>query len=282
MANKEFGKYSANQTWDTNGGDFENPNDGSYVGIITDGEVKKSGSDYWMLLVKIKITEAEEENEAFIGKTHFLNLNFEGKNGWNPWKVKAFFKEMGLELPEFSDIEDVVKELADNGTAISFDLKTKNDFLNTKITEVLENYEDPTGDEEGEASDLPSAEDVDAMSKEECLEFAEENGIELSSKMLKKMQAQIKEWIASQATEEGEEEGEEDDGNKDALVEFCVSAGIDDIDDDSSAEDIIEELKSYEFEADELSDEEKELLKKNGLESIIKGPAKTVKKGTKK
>ena len=297
MANKDFGKYAETQTWDTNGGDFENPNDGSYVGIITGGEVKKSGSGYWMLLVKIKITEAEEGNEAFIGKTHYVNLNFEGKNGWNPWKVKAFFKEMSLELPEFSDIEDTIVELADANTAVSFDLRTKNDFLNTTITEVLEGYKDPLDEEEeeeeeeeenaNESSDLPSEEDVDDMTKEDCVEFAKENGIELSSKMLKKIRTQLKEWIASQDTsEEDEDEDEDDDESKEELLTFCASAGIEGIDEDSSIEEMIAELKTYEFEASELSSDETEVLKKHGLSSIIKTPhkvkAKTKTKGSKK
>jgi len=294
MANKEFGRYAETQTWDTNGGDFENPNDGSYVGIITGGEVKKSGSGYWMLLVKIKITEAEEGNEAFIGKTHYVNLNFEGKNGWNPWKVKAFFKEMSLELPEFSDIEDTVEELTSSNTAVSFDLRTKNDFLNTTITEVLEGYEDPLDDEEDEeeeeenadeSSELPSEEDVDDMTKEECIEFAKEKGIELSSKMLKKIQAQLKEWIASQDTSEEEDEDEDEDEDaaeiKEELLTFCASAGIEGIDEDSSIEEMLAELKTYEFEASELSSDETEVLKKHGLSSIIKKP-KATKKGSKK
>lgn len=289
MANKEFGRYAETQTWDTNGGDFENPNDGSYVGIITGGEVKKSGSGYWMLLVKIKITEAEEGNEAFIGKTHYVNLNFEGKNGWNPWKVKAFFKEMSLELPEFSDIEDTVEELASSNTAVSFDLRTKNDFLNTTITEVLEGYEDPLDEEEeeeneNESSDLPSEEDIDDMTKEECVEFAKEKGIELSSKMLKKIHAQLKEWIASQDTSEEDEDEDEDADDaesKEELLTFCASAGIEGIDEDSSIEEMIAELKTYEFEASELSSDETEVLKKHGLSSIIKKP-KATKKGSKK
>ena len=292
MANKEFGKYAETQTWDTNGGDFENPNDGSYVGIITDGEVKKSGSGYWMLLVKIKITEAEEDNEAFIGKTHYVNLNFEGKNGWNPWKVKAFFKEMSIELPEFSDIEDTVVELASSNTAVSFDLITKNDFLNTTITEVLEGYKDPLDEEEdeeeenaNESSDLPSEEDIDDMTKEDCVEFAKENGIELSSKMLKKIRIQLKEWIASQDTSEEDEDEDEDDDDesKEELLTFCASAGIEGIDEDSSIEEMIAELKTYEFESSELSSDETEVLKKHGLSSIIKQPHKTVKaRGSKK
>ena len=295
MANKEFGKYTETLTWDTNGGDFENPNDGSYVGIITGGEVKKSGSGYWMLLVKIKITEAEEGNEAFIGKTHYVNLNFEGKNGWNPWKVKAFFKEMSLELPEFSDIEDTIMELADANTAVSFDVRTKNDFLNTTITEVLEGYEDPLDDDEedededeeeneNESSDLPSEEDIDDMTKEECIEFAKEKGIELSSKMLKKIQAQLKEWIASQDTSEEDEDEDEDEDDaeiKEELLTFCASVGIEGIDEDSSIEEMIAELKTYEFEASELSSDETEVLKKHGLSSIIKKP-KATKKGSKK
>lgn len=288
MANKEFGRYAETQTWDTNGGDFENPNDGSYVGIITGGEVKKSGSGYWMLLVKIKITEAEEGNEAFIGKTHYVNLNFEGKNGWNPWKVKAFFKEMSLELPEFSDIEDTIVELADANTAVSFDLRTKNDFLNTTITEVLEGYEDPLDEEEeneNESSDLPSEEDIDDMTKEECIEFAKEKGIELSSKMLKKIQAQLKEWIASQDTSEEDEDEDEDADDaesKEELLTFCASAGIEGIDEDSSIEEMIAELKTYEFEASELSSDETEVLKKHGLSSIIKTPHKVKARGSKK
>lgn len=283
MANKEFNKYSANQTWDTTGGDFENLPDGDFVGILHKCEVKKSGSDYWMLVVQVRVTEVDSEDNAnFIGKIHFLNCMFEGKNGWNPWKVKQFFKEMGLELPEFGDIEDTVQELVDANTAISFTVKTKGEFSNTKINEVFENYEDPTaggeGSEdgeaagEGEAATYPSDEEVDKMDKDALLAFCKENGIEPGTKVPSKLRTIVKEWIAEQGA--GETASDEDAEVKEKFIEFAASAGIDDINDETSIEDAKEILKEFKFKEEELSPEEIEFLKAQGLEEIIeKKPA---------
>jgi hypothetical protein len=279
MANKEFDKYSANQTWDTTGGDFENLPDGSYVGILHKAEVKKSGSDYWMLVVQTCVTEVDsEENANFIGKTHFLNLMFEGKNGWNPWKVKAFFKEMNLELPEFGDIEATVQELVDANTAISFQVKTKGEYSNTKITEVHDDYIDPTdgeaGDEgEGKEVSLPSNEEVDKMDKDALFAFCAEHEIEATTKVPSKLRTLVKEWIVAQATSEGgegEEAGTDEDAEaKEKFIEFAASAGIDDINDETSIEDAKEILKEFKFKEEELSPEEIEFLKAQGLEEII-------------
>ena len=297
MANKEFGKYAASKSWETQGGDFENLPDGSFVGILHKAEVKKSGSDYWMLVVQIRVTEVEDEEHAdFIGKIHFLNCMFEGKNGWNPWKVKAFFKEMGIELPEFSQIEDVVNELVEARVAVSFKIKTKNDFSNTSIVEVHEDYQDPTGEnageETGEETDevtLPSDEEVDKMGKDDLLAFGKEHGIDLgTTKVPSKLRATIKEWIAAQGTSE-DGEGEETDGDdaevKEKFIEFAASAGIEDINDETTVEDAKEILKEYKFKEEELSADEVEFLKAQGLEEIIEkkaAPKAAVKKGVKK
>ena len=294
MANKEFSKYSAQQSWDTTGGDFENAPDGDYVGLLSKGEIKKSGSDYWMLAIQIKITEVgDEDNGNFIGKKHFLNLMFEGKNGWNPWKVKAFFKEMGLELPGFGDIEDTVQELIDTNTAVSFTIKTKGEYANTTIKEVHENYEDPsdgesedTGEEVGEEASYPSDEEVDKMDKDALVAFCTENEIAISTKVPSKLRAIVKEWIAAQGTseeEEIEEETDEDAETKEKYIEFAASAGIDDINDETSIEDAKEILKEFKFKEEELSAEEIEFLKAQGLEEIIekKAPAKAAKAVTK-
>lgn len=297
MANKEFNKYAANQSWDTTGGDFENAPDGDYVGLLSKAEVKKSGSNYWMLAVQVKITEVgDEDNGNFLGKKHFLNLMFEGKNGWNPWKVKAFFKEMGLELPEFGDIEDTMQELIDTNTAISFTIKTKGEYANTTIKEVHENYEDPTGEEGGEeageeeveeAASYPSDEEVDAMDKDALLAFCTENSIAVSTKVPSKLRALVKEWIAEQgASEEGGEEAGESDEDaevKEKYIEFAASAGIDDINDETSIEDAKEILREFKFKEEELSADEVEFLKAQGLEEIIekKAPAKAAKVATK-
>lgn len=344
MANKEFAKYAADQSWETNGGDFENAPDGVYTGKFEFVEVKKSGSAFWMLVMKFLITAAEEEEGApFIGKSHFVNLMFEGKNGWNPWKVKAFFKEIGVELPEFKQVEATLQELIDNNTGFIFEIKTKNDFTNTKILEVLEDFnpdvegagggeeestsdlpseedidgmskeeiivfaeeheielgtkilskmkaavktwvEENTPDEDvetGSESDLPSEEDVNAMSKEDLVAFAEEHGIELNTKITSKMKAAVKAWIAENSSSEDGDASEED-ATKEKFVEFAASHGIEDIDDDTSMEDIKEVLGELTFNEDELTDEEKELLNENELGECIVKPKKSSAKPTAK
>ena len=213
MANKEFAKYTADQTWETNGGDFENVPDGVYTGKFEFVEVKKSGSAFWMLVMKFLITASEEEGEAFIDKSHFVNLMFEGKNGWNPWKVKAFFKEIGVELPEFKDVEPTLQELIDNNTGFVFEVKTKNDFTNTKIIKVLEDFTvdgDADGSDADESSDMPSEEDINDMSKEELIAFAEEHEIELGSKMLSKMKIAVKAWVEENTSSEDDDSDAED------------------------------------------------------------------------
>ena len=92
------------------------------------------------------------------------------------------------------------------------------------------------------------------------------------------------EWSIDYCDELDEDEDEDDDDeSKEELLTFCASAGIEGIDEDSSIEEMIAELKTYEFESSELSSDETEVLKKHGLSSIIKQPHKTVKaRGSKK
>lgn len=294
---KNFADYAEGKKWGEGGGDFENLPDGSYVGDIVKAEIKQSKKGFFMLSVHVKVTEAEDDN--LVNRFHFITLMFEGANGWNPWKVKEFFEQMGLELPEMADTEGVLAELIAAKPSIAFDLKAKGDFTNTEITAV--EYPEAAVEEKPKKADKPSkpsreatksterdpeppaeesaptAEDVEGWDKDTCVAFAAKNNITLGSKVLSKIKSTIADWIADQESKVEDEAAEDagEDDSKEKLIEFGASSGVE-LDDDMTVEEMKEELRSYEFPEEQLTAEDIAFLTEQGLESTIKRAAKKV------
>ena len=297
MANEAFQNYVAGQGWGADGGDFEAVKEGVYIGRLHKATIKQANSSgNWMLAIQIKITEAAEGLEAYIGRLHFLNLRFSGKNGFNPWQVKAFFKACGMELPEIESCDEAVGEMIAEGGAVQFRVFEKDGFTNTEIKQYIPGYEEPTEGEEQEPEEEPEVEaehepavqhahEVDAEEKsvtagdvaewdaKACKAFAAENGITLGTVVLAKMRTAIQEWILAQsASIEEDPENEDDAAAKEALIAFCAGNGIDGADDSLAVDDLRELIGQYEFDADSLTEDEVAILEKYELGDCIKKP----------
>ena len=297
MANEAFQNYVAGQGWGADGGDFEAVKEGVYIGRLHKATIKQANSSgNWMLAIQIKITEAAEGLEAYIGRLHFLNLRFSGKNGFNPWQVKAFFKACGMELPEIESCDEAVGEMIAEGGAVQFRVFEKDGFTNTEIKQYIPGYEEPTEGAEQEPEEEPEAEtapdpepevqhahEVDAEEKsvtaddvaewdaKACKAFATENGITLGTVVLAKMRTAIQEWILAQSASIDEDpENEDDTAAKEALIAFCAGNGIDGADDSMAVDDLRELIGQYEFDADSLTEDEVATLEKYELGDCIK------------
>lgn len=302
MANEAFQNYVAGQGWGADGGDFEAVKEGVYIGRLHKATIKQANSSgNWMLAIQIKITEAAEGLEAYIGRLHFLNLRFSGKNGFNPWQVKAFFKSCGMELPEIESCDEAVGEMIAENGAVQFRVFEKDGFTNTEIKQYIPNYEEPTEDDAGEEEDvvtavenggedvLPepevqhahevdaeeksvTADDVSEWDAKACRAFATEHGITLGTVVLAKMRTTIQEWILAQYASIDDEPANDDAADKEALIAFCAGNGIDGADESMAVDDLRELIGQYEFDADSLTEDEVATLEKYELGDCIQKP----------
>lgn len=256
---QDFAEYAQGKDWG-NGGGFESIPDGSYVGVIEKGTVKQSSSGLWGLTVQFNIVESDCDVRP--GRKYFNYMPFESKDaGWNPWRVKKFFEDLGLEAPEVSEVVARMNDIADAGMAVSFDLVTRGNYQNMKITAVEEGYVNPTKKDGAKGSKYTEQnvkQSREAKRETEKEESKEESASAKPKKTMKK---------AAESTDE------EDDNAKEALIEFGAAAGIS-IDDSMSLQEIKDEIGQYELDESELTKSEIALLEDNGLGSIIKRKAK--------
>jgi len=293
MAKKSFAAYASDKTWDSTG--FESLGEGDYIGRVSKTEIKQSKNNDWMMLAHLKVAEGDDE-----GKLGFFVGMFEKDGNWNPYAPKAFFAALGLELPEFEDMEDELENLVEEEIHVAFTVTEKNGFTNLEVTEIVEGYEsdDSDGDSDGDEDDsddaeLPTADEVEEMDKEEILETFEDLELEVDGKKTqKKMKAAILEHIEENSDDDDDSEGEDDadseetEENFDELVEFCASAGIEEVEDMETVEEIVEFMEeNIELEETDLTKDEIKLLNDVELGGIIneKKPAKkSAKKKTSK
>lgn len=300
MAKSEFQKYAAqvDATWETSG--FEALPDGAYNVVLDKALIKQAKSQAWMLSLTWKVEGGDHD-----GRLTWQNLMFEGKNGWNPWQVKNFFNDVGFELPEFDEIEDAVEDLVGN-LRVAVELTTDGEYQNLAILEVLDEEPEEKPAKKGKAAekpaknakpaaeekpavkkgkkapepepenDVPSAEElaeeienIDEWEKDDLLGFAEDYGFELKSKTVKKMIEEVKAWVQLQGEPADIDEADAEDPDREALYEFCVSSGVEDIEEDMDIDELKEILGEYEFKEEEMTADEVALLEKVGLGEII-------------
>jgi len=272
MAQSKFAQYAGTHSWDE-GNDFEDIPAGEYVTIFNKAEVKQSQADFWMLAVSLKILEAEDEK--LVGRLVFLNLMFEGKNGWNPWKVKQFFKDMEIELPEFDQIEDAVKELVENKFGLVLELSYKNGFPNHKVN-LIQPEDVPQGVGAGKLDKKPEGlknKKAEAPAKEEPApkgKMARKKKEEVVEKSEEEVQAE------KDLVEKSEEEVQAEK-DLEALKTFATEGGAD-LEEGADLEALKEALGEYEFAAEDMSEEEQELFDRVGLEYKKPAPKKTIEK----
>lgn len=263
MAQSKFAQYAGTHSWDE-GNDFEDIPTGEYVTIFNKAEVKQSQANFWMLAVSLKILEAEDEK--LVGRLVFLNLMFEGKNGWNPWKVKQFFKDMEIELPEFDQIEDAVKELVENKFGLVLELSYKNDFPNHKV-HLIQPEDVPQVEGAGKLDKKP--ESLKGKKADKKAEAPAKEEVAPKGKMTRKK----KEEVAPEKSEE-ELQAEQD---LEALKTFATEGGVE-FEEGADLEALKGALGEYEFTAEDMSEEEQQLFDRVGLEYTKPAPKKTIAK----
>jgi len=192
--------------------------------------------------------------------------------GWSQFKM--WVKTLGHEIPsDIEDSEEVLAEIAEAAPIISGELKTNTaksgkDYQNLKIRQLIqEESELPEDEEEEEEDELEEDElEEDEEAEDEEVEDDEDE--------------------ADEDEEEDENEDEEDEEEDDELIDLMAFAQAwedeieENIDDESSKQDIVQILKEYDFPRDQLTKEEVELLESTGI--LKKEKAKSKKKSKEK
>lgn len=267
-----FAQYanSKNVTWDTND-DFEDVPDGGYIAKLHKAEVKQSkSSKNWMLALQWKIKEDEENEGQYEGRLAFSNLMFEGKDGWNPWAVKAFFEDLGLELPEFEDMEETMDALVEENNLIEIEIVTENDYTSINAVSIIGPGEDDEEEEEEETSKKSKSKSKGKKSKPEPEEEEDEDDEDDEDEDEEDDESDDDD---SDDEDEEEDEEEEDDEALEALQGFLDAYGAE-YDEDADVDDLKSIIAEYEFPEEELDEEEKQLLIDNDLSSCIIKPKK--------
>jgi dGTP triphosphohydrolase len=238
-----FAEYASSQTWETSEGFEKLPDFEDGILKLTSGEVRQSGSNFWMLELKWEILQCEDED--LVGKKPAIYLMFESAKGWNPFQVKNFFKQIEVELPDFEEMEDAISELVQSNLTVVASFVTKKEYQTMDISEVV---------------DAP-------------VEEKEEEKKSSTKKSKKKTEPEPEpEPEEKKSSKKKSKKKSDDTETKKKLIAFMENSGVEEVE-NMSVENTLEEMKAvlseYEFEEDDCLEEEIELLKSVGLEDII-------------
>lgn len=224
------------------------------------------------LVVIWKFTVSEGDYE---GRSVFDRTIIEGnKVGLHICRDRI--ESLGYEWPEedLEQLEDILDDVVSRAPLITAKTKTKDDgeYVNTRINiiEVLEPFGvEETVDAEGEVEETEPEPEPEQIKKKASLS---------------KKKAEPEPEPEPEEVEEAE--AEEVAETLQALLDFCAAQGIDGVTEENTVEEIVtaftDETDGVQFKADELTEEEIELLTEIGAESCILKPAPAKKAVTKK
>ena len=160
------------------------------------GQQSKKG--FWMLSIQYKIQQDPDNNDQYVGRLCFGLAMFETTKGWNPWKVKEFFTNLGVELPEFEDMESFLDELVGAKGLYEINIETDGDFTSSNLVSVLDETLDDANEKERpaaakKAAAKPAKEEAPAEEEEEEDEYPSE--AEIKKMSLKECKEEIKQQI---------------------------------------------------------------------------------------
>lgn len=167
------------------------------------------------------------------GEVAYDNLNFETDNGM--FFLGQWVDQMGFELPEdLADIEETIAAIVDASPTYIGKIIKRDGFTNVNIQRVLA---------EGDESEPVEPEEAIAPPP----------------------RGAAKAKAAPPARKVVEPEKAPDDENRVALLAFAQAMNIDDVDEESTTEALVEAMQGYEWDLDQLVPEEVELLVSNGV-----------------
>jgi len=238
------------------------------------------------------------------GKHVFDNLVLTHVFGWN--NAQKWMELCGYEVPDDpEEVEDVITGInEENPIVIARVTKSgeDNSFTNVHVIELLEESAEVEDDDDEEEKPAPKKGKAKKASGEfdigDAVTFEDDDGGVTSGKIVdfEDDEAHVEDeegevWVIEVAdlskadkkekktkkTKKTKKKDEDDDTA--LLLAFCQAQGIDqeeNVDEDTSLEDLVEILSEYEWDGSELSDGECELLDRVGVEY------KKAKKGKKK
>lgn len=176
----------------------------------------------------------------FTGEVVFDFISLSNELG--DYNLSRWIEMMGYERPtDPEELPETIEAIATDTPTVQGRVRVARGFRNVDVQRLL---------------------DTSGVVPEE--EYADEEEVEVEEE---------------EAPEDGEEE-EEEDKDTSVLVEFCEACDIDGVTSETSEEDIVQILQEYEWNADELTPEEQELLEGYGIE-VVKPKPKTKTKAKK-
>lgn len=253
---------------------------------------------YAMQLQNCEIREAQTSGKLYIAREHLvIDGEFEGEvvrdmmsleTDRGPYFISRWIDQMGYESPDkASDLPETLEAIKNDAPTYTASLKHSGDFINVRVQEVLDSGKEPAKPED---EVTPTAKKVEGGSKSIELgtrvKFEDEDGNEIIGKVVNNSDdAEIhvendkEELYGAALTDLTVVDGATDGGEEDNLVSLLTlaqSCEVEGLSDDMSLEDLIKTLQGYEWDANELLEEEVKLLTDNKVE--VKGAKKTATK----
>ncbi len=151
-----------------------------------------------------------------------------------PFHVRRWLEGMGFDVPEtYAELDDVLASMVEAGPIIRGKVLHRGDFDNVRLIKLLEQESETEDDGEPDDGDEEDGSDEKTSSEEGD---GEEEG-----------------------EEEGEESGEEDDETKKGILELLSSFGVE-ADEDSTTADLVSSLTDYDWDPDDLDEEQQKFL----------------------
>ena len=303
-----------NNQWDDTASGFEDIPEGIYSAQLVEAILKETKAGALRVSVQYAVAEGEHAGESvFDGfmlekDNEFCEMGAQFMKGW--------LEAIGYEVPPLDEIEDVLEQVTADSPLVLIEVKKKGDFTNVRVKELLGGSASETQintkertvkaktQSKKKAVDCPFSEgdevqfdddgtalsgkilSIDADETCTILSDDDEEWEEIPFSLLTVKDAEVEEEkeeeeeIEDQEAEEEEEEEEEEGISQEDLLVFCGSQGLKEVKKNMKPEKIISILEGYEWNADELTEDEVALLE--GVEVPVNKPKPKAKASKKK
>jgi hypothetical protein len=196
--------------------------------------------------------------------------------------ARRWMEQHGYDWPEddLAKVETIVNEINAANKTVKIRARTKNDFTNVTVMEIIEDGGESGTPEQTEPAAEASTDDLAGLDRKALKKMVADDPdliavIKVTASMSDDdIRERIREVRAANAVDQPKSDPEADQ-----LREFAVEHGLDGIDDSMSADEIKAKiLEDYEFKDEDLTKEERDFLNEHDLGGAIKKTAPAPKK----
>jgi len=250
---------------------------------------------YQMQLMKAEIKTSQKGN-LYIAREHLiLEGEFEGEivrdimsleTDRGPTFVARWIQQCGVEVPDdLTDLDTTIETIAENHPIVEASVKTDGDFQNVNVRNVVEESaeageeeeeeenesdDDDEGDEEFNEGDTVNYKGEEAVISEiegdkYWLDLASQD--ELINASINEIKKDDDGSDGSDGGDGGDSDSDEDKAELLALIQSHLE---DEVDEDTTKEEILKIVNEYDWKEEELTKDEQELLKNNDVKVVVK------------